>query len=228
MFVVLDRIVDLLRPFDLAPDELRLNQISIYIDLLVRWNTRINLTAIRDPEEIVVRHFGESLFTAKYLYPVRASTLAHPTTDQKGMIPQSEAPPLIDVGSGAGFPGLPIKIWNPDLQITLIESNRKKATFLREVIRALSFTDVNVFPARAETHPPSTADVVTLRAVERFDQSLPLAAKLVAAGGRLALLIGSTQVDQARRLSRGFIWKSPIPIPNSRARVLLVGTDRRD
>jgi 16S rRNA (guanine527-N7)-methyltransferase len=111
-----DRIVDLLKPFELALDETRLNQISIYIDLLVRWNVRINLTAIRDPEEIVTRHFGESLFTAKHLYPLRAGALARPTTDHEGTAERSRASHLIDVGSGPGFPGLPIKFWNPDLQ----------------------------------------------------------------------------------------------------------------
>jgi 16S rRNA (guanine527-N7)-methyltransferase len=223
-----DRIVDLLKPFDLALDELRLNQISIYIDLLVRWNVRINLTAIRDPEEIVTRHFGESLFTAKHLYPLGAVALARPTTDHEGTAERSRASHLIDVGSGPGFPGLPIKIWNPDLQLILIESNQRKATFLREVIRALILTDVNVFSARAETHPPATADVVTLRALERFDQFLPVAAKLVVPGGRLALLIGSAQVDQASRLSPNFDWKPPISIPNSQSRILLLGYKNLD
>ena len=127
------------------------------------------------------------------------------------------------MGSGPGFPGLPIKIWNLDLQVTLIESNQKKATFLREVVRTLTLTDVNVFAARAETRPPATADLVTLRAVERFDESLTVAANLVVPGGRLALLIGSAQVEQTSHLSPHFDWRPPISIPNSRARVLLLG-----
>ena len=241
-----ERITELLAPFEITLEESRLQQISVHIDLLIRWNARINLTAIRDPEEIVTRHFGESLFTAKHLFPnptpVGAEPLLSlskdvptcPTTDQAvreqspGGPRRSKAPYLIDVGSGAGFPGLPIKIWNPDLRVTLIESNQKKATFLREIIRALTLTDVNIFSGRAETYPSVTADVVTLRGVERFDQSLPVAAQLVAPGGSMALLIGSAQVDQANRLSPNFDWKPPISIPSSQASVLLVGTKNPD
>jgi 16S rRNA (guanine527-N7)-methyltransferase len=197
-------IAELLTPFQVGLDETRLHQISIYIDLLLRWNVRINLTAIRDPEEIVIRHFGESFFAAKHLFP--RSVNAH----------------LIDVGSGPGFPGLPIKLWNPSLNVTLIESNQKKTTFLREVIRALTLTDINVFPARAETHPTATADVVTLRAVEHFDKILPTAIKLLSPGGRLALLIGFQQVPAATR--QPLKWDEPIKIPHSQARVILVGT----
>src|SRR5436305_1338553 len=117
-----DEIADLLRPF-LGPSSLssdQLSRVAIYLDLLLKWNTKINLTAIRTPEEIVTRHFGESFFAARHLLSGNAS-------------PSS----AIDVGSGAGFPGLPMKIWCPDLALTLIESRGKKATFLREVSRAL-------------------------------------------------------------------------------------------
>src|SRR5579862_3053766 len=151
------RIAELLQPF-LAPTHDQrltannLQTISTYIDLLLRWNARINLTAIRQPEEIVTRHFGESLFTARHL--VRNTWEQPPSAS------------LIDVGSGAGFPGLPIKIYASEIQVTLIESNQKKATFLREVIRTLTLTNINVFQGRAETYP-SQADAITLRAVEQ-------------------------------------------------------------
>jgi 16S rRNA (guanine527-N7)-methyltransferase len=200
-----DLIAKLLAPFDVQLDEARLHQISIYIDLLVQWNARINLTAIREPEEIVTRHFGESLFAAKHLFPA-------PVAAQ-----------LIDLGSGPGFPGIPMKLWNPALHVTLIESNQKKATFLREVIRRLKLTTINVFAARAETHPPATAGVVTLRAVENFSQILPVATKLLSPGGRLALLIGSQQVPTA--LHQPIKWDKPVPIPASQARVILIGNN---
>lgn len=214
-------ISDLLGPFHLTMDEPRLHQISTYIDVLVHWNARINLTAIRKPKEIVTRHFGESLFAAQHLFPeaIHVGTGLRPVSAER-----SEAPHLIDVGSGAGFPGLPCKIWNPAIHLTLIESNQKKATFLREVIRTLILTNVNVFPARAETHPLSTADVVTLRAVERFDQTLPVAASLVAPHGRIALLIGPSQLAQVPILAPNLAWDAPVEIPASGARVLLIGT----
>ena len=168
------RIAELLQPFLGTADDQRLTtndlqHISTYIDLLLRWNARINLTAIREPEEIVTRHFGESLFAARYLFPARPSVAADAPTRPDEQT--SDPIRLIDVGSGAGFPGLPIKIWGPDIDLTLIESNQKKATFLREISRQLTLTGINVFAGRAEDFPDSSANVVTLRAVERFESS---------------------------------------------------------
>ncbi len=207
------RIAELLQPF-LNPtgqsesavlDPAQLQHISTYIDLLLRWNARINLTAIRQPEEIVTRHFGESLFAARHLFPEESSALTH----------------VIDIGSGAGFPGLPIKIWAPHVHLTLIESTQKKATFLREAIRTLTLTDVNVFPDRAEDYA-SHAETVTLRAVEHFKTILPIAANLVVPAGRLALLIGETQLAHARDLTPGFTWSPPIRVPLSSSRILAI------
>jgi 16S rRNA (guanine527-N7)-methyltransferase len=199
----------------------QLNQISIYIDLLLRWNARINLTAIRTPEEIVARHFGESLFAARHLLP---SWDAGPPLDpaQSPPDPSLGSPPLlVDLGSGAGFPGLPMKIWSPRTRVTLIESNHKKVAFLREIIRALTLTNIDVFPGRAQDFPPATASLLTLRAVERFDAILPTAATLLAPAARIALLIGRPQVPRAQALVPSLHWSPPIPIPQSNARVLL-------
>src|SRR6202041_1504910 len=112
-------IAALLIPY-LNPPAAILPQLSAYLDLLLKWNARTNLTAIRNPEEIVRRHFGESLFAARHLDPNTSS--------------------LLDFGSGAGFPGLPIALLRPDVQVTLAESQNKKATFLREVVRNLALT----------------------------------------------------------------------------------------
>ena len=128
---------------------------------------------------------------------------------------------LADLGSGAGFPGIPIKLWAPNIALTLIESNQKKATFLREIARALTLTDVNIQNARAETLPPSTFDVVTLRAVERFPNALEVAATLLAPSGRLALLISSSQLPAIHTALPTFAWAPPIPVPGSQSRILL-------
>ncbi len=135
--------------------------------------------------------------------------------------PKAEAR-LADLGSGAGFPGLPIKLWAPNITLTLIESNHKKAAFLSEIIRALTLTDVNIQNVRAESLPPSAFDVVTLRAVERFPQALLTAATLLAPAGRLALLISSSQRAATHSSLPNFTWHSPIPIPQSASRVLLL------
>lgn len=162
----------------------------------------MNLTAVRDPEQIVQRHFGESLFAARSLL-AKDSTIT-----------------VADVGSGAGFPGIPMKIYARGLQSTLIESHGKKATFLREVCRGLKFTNIDVFPERAEDWK-RTAELVTLRAVEKFGQVLPVAAALVAPLGRLALLIGAGQAREAEDALVGN-WSDSIAIPNSRERVLKI------
>jgi 16S rRNA (guanine527-N7)-methyltransferase len=197
-------IARLLRPYAELDAE-QLGQTSTYINLLLKWNAKVNLTAVRDPEEIVARHFGESFFAARCLL----SPTGHET--------------IIDLGSGAGFPGLPLAMFAPAAQVTLIESNGKKTAFLREVISALKLKNAKVFAQRAETYS-RTADLVTMRAVEKFERSLPVGLGLVRPGGRLALMIGAAQVDLAKTLVGDVSWQDPVPIPGSHSRVLLVGT----
>ena len=216
------RIAELLRPFLQTPEPLlfqaglsreesavlsqtQLDQIAAYVDLLLLWNARINLTAVHEPELIITRHFGESIFTARRIFL------------------QSTGDHLIDLGSGAGFPGLPIKIMQADLRLALIEANQKKGTFLREVIRKLELTNVEVFSGRGEDYS-AKADIVTFRAVERFEQALRLASNLINPGGRAALLIGSSQVELARRFTPQIAWNDPLEVPLSSNRVLLIGT----
>jgi 16S rRNA (guanine527-N7)-methyltransferase len=255
------RIAALLRPFleETTLPETSLQQISMYIDLLQRWNARINLTAIRDPDEIVTRHFGESFFLARHLFPnetsvARAPSPALPSIQSNSSKSAMQSPHslsrdtverdngsagesgqakprdvrVFDIGSGAGFPGLPLKIWAPAIALTLVESNHKKSAFLREVARALTLTNINVITDRAEAllarlgpaFPP--ADIVTLRAVERFDAILPIAARLVGPAGRLALLIGSSQLPTLQTMLPDFRFPSPIAVPHSQSRVLSI------
>jgi 16S rRNA (guanine527-N7)-methyltransferase len=220
------RIAELLQPYlgdqTLTPNDLE--NISTYIDLLLHWNARINLTAIRHPEEIVTRHFGESLFAASHLFPIR--THLGEDAPARAAEQSSASPGVVDVGSGAGFPGLPVKFWAPNINLTLIESNQKKATFLREIIRKFAFTSINVFQGRAEDYPKQSTELVTLRAVERFDTSLPIAAGLVAPCGRLALLIGEAQLARTHDLTPEFTWAPPLLVPDSASRVLATGFRR--
>ncbi len=217
------RIAALLEAFleqPLAPSQL--DQISIHIDLLQRWNARISLTAIRNEEEIVTRHFGESLFMARHLFPEGAPAKLRLGGGVR----------VLDIGSGAGFPALPLKIWAPNIQLTLIESNHKKAAFLREVARALTLTNIDVITERAEAlaarvnrdFPP--ADVVTLRAVEQFETILPQAVTLLAPQGSLALLIGAPQLARLTAWAT-MNWYPPIHVPQSHTRVLSIGIHER-
>ena len=199
-------IAELLVPYLPDPPATLLPQLVTYLDLLLKWNARTNLTAIRDPEEIVRRHFGESLFAAQNLKLGNPD----PTPSAPGAIT------LFDLGSGAGFPGLPIALLRPEIQVTLAESQNKKAVFLREAVRTLNLPNVEVWAARAETMPANRQfRIVTLRAVDNMEAALSAATVRVAPGGLLALL---TTVSQAPSGGRS------LPLPNSKSGVLHLQT----
>ena len=169
-------------------------QLSVYLDLLLKWNARTNLTAIRDPEEIVRRHFGESLFAGRHM--AKCNT-------------------LLDFGSGAGFPGLPIQLLHPEMIVTLAESQNKKATFLREVVRTLGLK-TEIWSARVETMPGDRKfDVVALRAVDNMEVALPTAIQRIASGGELVLLTTAGLVPEGGR---------DLALPNSASGVLHLKT----
>lgn len=151
-----------------------IGQISEYLDLLIRWNARVSLTAIRRPEEMVERHFGESLFTGAQL----ASRLP-------------EGAELLDYGSGPGFPGLPIQMLLPGLRVTVGESQTRKVAFLREVIRTLGLS-AEVWPRRVEQMPSDRRfDAVTMRAVEKMSTTVGDTVARTREGGWVAALVGS-------------------------------------
>lgn len=199
------KIAALLRPFANLPEKL-INDISIYIDILIKWNSKISLTSVRDPREMVSRHFGESFFLAETLIG----------SHWQGTV--------ADVGSGAGFPGVPVAMYCPTADVTLIESQGKKAAFLNGVIYALKLKNARVFRERAEQFS-GQVDLVTLRAVEKFDEVLSTALGLVRPGGRIGLMIGRSQLETARRLGSHFAWDQPLKVPGAESRILLPGTN---
>lgn len=193
-------IANLLQPYLLPktalPDAL-LAKLSTYLDLLLKWNARTNLTAIRDPEEIVRRHFGESLFAAQHL------SLATDT--------------LLDFGSGAGFPGLPIALLRPEIHITLAESQNKKASFLREAVRSLNLA-TEIWSARVETMPESRRfHTVALRAVDNMSAAIEGAS--ARASHEILLLSNTSPIFPPE-----FTPHPPIPIPTTHSSVLLRAT----
>lgn len=190
--------VELLSPYIAVPQGL-IPKLSDYLDLLVRWNARTNLTAIRSPEEMVQRHFGESLFAGKNL---GAADSRLPDT-------------LLDLGSGAGFPGLPIALLHPHITVTLAESQNKKATFLREAVRTLGVKNVEIWASRAESLPEGRQfHTVTLRAVDNMEAAL--AAATPRASHQLVLL--TTGIPN---LPGGFLPEPPIQLPGSDSGILL-------
>ncbi len=204
-------IADLITPYLPDPPATLIPRLSTYLDLLLKWNARTNLTAIRDPEEIVRRHFGESLFAARHLAPANLdSANLDPANPDQGTIT------LLDFGSGAGFPGLPIALLRPDIQVTLAESQNKKAAFLREAVRTLTLPNVEVWAARVETLPADRQfHIVALRAVDNMEAALTAAKVRIVPGGQLALLTTVHQVPSGGR---------SLPLPNSQSGILYFQT----
>jgi 16S rRNA (guanine527-N7)-methyltransferase len=189
----------LLQPFDLRLTDKQIMQLQTYLEVLLRWNAKINLTAVRRPEECVTRHFGESLFLARW---VRLEGR------------------LLDIGSGAGFPGLALKIIFPDLAVTLLEPTTKKRAFLKEVARACEFKDVEFCGKRLEEFADDRAgppfDHASSRAVGHFERLLSLTARHLKPGGRLYLWASRNQGSQLGAATDCFCWGPPIPIPLTR------------
>ena len=181
--------------------------IQQYMAMLQHWNEKLNLTAIREPLEILHRHFCESMFGAVAV-PVNFGRLA-------------------DIGAGPGFPGLALKILRPELELFLVESNIKKGTFLAEVIRELELVNARVLISRYEELGEELAplDYVCTRAVGEFATFLDWAASERLSAGRLLLWIGGRDLDEIRK-SPHWEWQDPIPVPHSLRRYILVGTKK--
>jgi 16S rRNA (guanine527-N7)-methyltransferase len=190
--------------FQIAVDSKQVVLIQQYIATLLRWNEKLNLTAIRDPLEILYRHFCESMFAA-------------------GAIPVDKGR-LADIGSGPGFPGIPLKIIRPELELCLVESNIKKGTFLAEVVRELQLTNSRVLISRYEELGEEVApvDYVCSRAVGEFGPFLEWAGSEQVQAGQVILWIGGRDVEEVQR-NKNWEWREPILIPKSLQRYLLVG-----
>jgi 16S rRNA (guanine527-N7)-methyltransferase len=206
--LVASRLNDYLAAAGLNPlDEPTAARFAAYCALLLRWNARTNLTAIRDEDGIIFRHFVESIACARAL-PIGIAT-------------------LLDFGSGAGFPGIPIALCRLEIAVTLAESQGKKAAFLQEAVRALGLS-AKVHCGRAESLT-ARFDCATLRAVDRMAVAVRAAAGLVKPGGWLALMTSLGQLTTLRAESPARLtWQRPIPVPGSDSRLLVFAQPRID
>ena len=169
---------------------LAVSQIGQYLQLLLKWNQKINLTAEKDPEEILKKHVFDSLQYCRAIEP--------------GLR-------VMDIGSGAGFPGIPLKIIFPELQLVLVESQRKRCSFLETVVRELKMEQVTVLNARAEDIPDNhQSDAVVFRAVSGAQECLNLSARFLPPGGRVVLKKppGESQMDP----NPGFLLQEEVSI----------------
>jgi 16S rRNA (guanine527-N7)-methyltransferase len=190
--------------FQVSVDSQQVILIQQYIKTLLRWNEKLNLTAIRDPLEILYRHFCESMFAV-------------------GAIPVDKGR-LADIGSGPGFPGIPLKIIRPELELCLVESNIKKGTFLAEVVRELKLTNSRVLISRYEELGEEVAplDYVCSRAVGEFESFLKWAGSNRVGADQVIFWIGGRDLEVVQK-NKDWEWQEPILIPKSLQRYLLVG-----
>jgi 16S rRNA (guanine527-N7)-methyltransferase len=179
-------------------------QFETYLALLLKWNAKLNLTAIREPQMIVKRHFIECIQCAQAIPAI------------------SEPRTLLDFGSGAGLPGIPIAILRPEILVTLAESQGKKAAFLKEAVRALAL-DAEVFQGRVEKMPPERRfSVVTLRAVDKMPDACRLAIDRVPFDGWLVLFSISRAAPALKSRLPEIEWRNELPISGlDEGRILL-------
>jgi len=197
-------ITNALNIYGFTPTARQCGLIRDYVGLLLRWNRQISLTKVSDPAEILRFHFGESLFAL--------------TT---GIVGDGR---LADVGSGAGFPGVPLAIANGDLKVTLLEPNLKKSVFLSEVTRELQLSNVEVVRGRMEEFGSKPLDYVTSRAVGQFGEFMKFSSRVLVPAGRAVLWIGLE--DSKKLLSEypEWSWSGPQLIPASERRYLIYAT----
>jgi 16S rRNA (guanine527-N7)-methyltransferase len=174
-------------------DEHQVSLLWAHYELMVRWNRVLNLTTIRDLPEVVSRHYCESLFVGAHL--------------------PSESVSVLDVGSGAGFPGIPMAVLRRDCSFTLAESHRRKAVFLREATRGFPNVEVAAMPA---VEISKHFDWIVSRAV-RWSEVLKVQCS------HAALLLGTRDANEVCHKARGFSWEHPVELPWGQRRVLVVG-----
>jgi 16S rRNA (guanine527-N7)-methyltransferase len=200
-----EQIAQVLAIYDFEVTSRLCHQIRAYANLLLRWNRRISLTTITEPLEILRLHFGES-FLAVPAVPVRHGRLA-------------------DVGSGAGFPAIPIRMASPDIALTLIESNHKKAAFLAEIVRELDLSNVQIHSGSMEEWMDKTLDFdfITARGIAIDRAFLLWSGGHLKSDGKLVFWLGR-QASEELSLVSSWRWRDPIRIPQTQQRVILVGS----
>lgn len=187
----------------------RLAQLRTYLELLLQWNLRVNLTAVREPRQMVRRLFGESLYLGEVL-------------DLQGW--------LVDVGSGAGFPGLALKLAAHDLRVTLVESRKRKCAFLKEVVRACGFSNVDVVDERLEGWVRTRTgaekpNIITTRAVRMQKKLLGLMEELTAPHGKVVFLTTPALAGKIRQFASQWNWYVKLEVPGTSGNsIVLIGS----
>jgi len=188
------KLIDALAAMRLPQDEVRVGQWLGYLELLTKWNQAYNLTAVREPAEMLTRHLLDSL------------AMASLWTENE----------LADMGAGAGLPGLPLAILHPERRVLLIESNGKKCRFMREVKRSLGLDHVEVVEARAEAfRPPAPLVAATARAVAPISELAGWCHDWLAPNGRLLAMKGPGHAEELGAIPPGYVLIGihPLSVP---------------
>lgn len=185
--------------------EQALEKFETYLALLLKWNSRLNLTAVREPQAIIRRHFVECIQCAQALPEA------------------SEQETLLDFGSGAGLPGFPIAICRPEIRVTLAESQKKKAAFLREAVRSLGLK-AEVFDGRVEDMAHERLfSIVTLRAVDKMVEACRVGLRHLVPGGEMVLFATEGTEPGLLAALPEISWRERLPIAGSDTGRLLRG-----
>ncbi len=204
-----DQLVELSERFNL--NSVQLQSFKQYVELLLSWNQRTNLISRNDTDRIVERHLVESL-----------AFLSSPAL-------QAEKPRLLDIGTGAGLPGIPLAIVRPQWMFVLLDSRKIKTLFLKDVVNQLDLSHVSVVCERAESYrPPHLFDVVTARAVARLPKLLDYALPLLEKNGALAALKGGDLNDELAAAETEYGVKVDVDIVSEKDDRVLLTVYRND
>lgn len=198
-----EEIARTLKDYGVSADAGLCDKIRAYISLLLRWNERVALTAVRDPRDILRFHFGESMYGAH--------------------IGRIENGRLADLGSGAGFPGIPLSLIRPGLEVMLIEPNLKKSVFLHELKRELGLDSLEVRRDRMEEYAGMPFDTVASRALGDVEALLAFGRRNLKHRGRILLWMGADDVNELVRSHPEWSWSEAVVIPKSERRCIVWG-----
>jgi 16S rRNA (guanine527-N7)-methyltransferase len=183
----------------------QVERLERYLALLEKWNRVYNLTAIREPERMVTHHVLDSL----------------------AILPHVRGPRVLDVGSGAGLPGIPLALASPGLEVTLLDSSHKKAAFLQQAVAELRLANTTVVATRLEAwQTDARFDTIVSRAFADLGEFVSAAARLLAPGGAMAAMKGVHPRDEIERLPAGFrvreVLKLDVPLLDAERHLVVV------
>jgi 16S rRNA (guanine527-N7)-methyltransferase len=206
---LLDKLAEGLAALELDLSDHVQHQLINFLHLLVKWNRAYNLTAVRQPEQMVTRHLLDSLVIGPYI----------------------QGPRILDVGTGAGLPGIPLALAYPNCQFTLLDSNGKKIRFVTQAVAELGLVNVDVVQSRVEAYQPASRfDTVTARAYSSIEELVKQTAHLLADGGQYLIMKGAYPVAEVEAMPAGYhleaIHQLQVPRLDAQRHLLVVRANK--